>query len=181
MLNNLRFYDYIIYMNLNKVMRTFNNILTKDKLDRLRIRRIMTPYLQYWSYKTGITACRNTIDVSIRGIELDNMSLPILYQYYCTDKRTIDKIVKNFIIYCALTLSNDVTSVKFSEMLMRKIILYTKIDRITLTDKLLNRNFLLDQLEKNREFIDKLNLTHRVIEYSEKLVKERQMKLIGEM
>lgn len=171
----------IIYMNLNKVMRTFDNILTKDKLDRLRICKVMTPYLQSWSYKTGITTCCNTIDVSIRGIELANMSLPILYQYYYTDKRTIDKTVKNFIVYCALTLSNDVTLVKFSETLMRKIQLYTKIDRITLTDKLLNRNFLIDQLEKNREFIDKLNLTHRVIEYLEKLDREQQLKLIREI
>ena len=64
---------------------------------------------------------------------------------------------------------------------MRKIQLYTKIDRITLTDKLLNRNFLIDQLEKNREFIDKLNLTHRVIEYLEKLDREQQLKLIREI
>lgn len=84
-------------------------------------------------------------------------------------------------IYSALTLLGDVTSVECSKALMLKIILYEKIDRITITDKLLNRNFLIDQLEKNREFINKLNLTHRIIRYSEKLVRERQMKLIREM
>lgn len=181
MLNDLQFHDYIIYMNLSKVMRTFDNILSKDKLDRLRICRIMTSYRHGWLYKTGMTSCHNNTDISIRGIELANMSLPILYQYYCTDKQTIDRFVENLIVYSALTLSNDVTSVKFSETLMQKIQLYKKVDKIALTDELLNRNFLIDQLEKNREFIDKLNLTHRVIEYLEKLDREQQLKLIREI
>lgn len=46
MLNDLQFHDYIIYMNLNKVMRTFDNILTEDELDILKICRIITPYQQ---------------------------------------------------------------------------------------------------------------------------------------
>lgn len=181
MLNDLRFYDYIVYMNLNKVMRTFDNILIKDELDRLRICRIITPHQQGWLYKIDMTSCCNNINISLRGIELANMSLLVLYQYYCTNKRTIDKFVENLIVLDALTLLGDVTSVKFSKTLMLKIILYEKIDRIILTDKLLNKNFLIDQLEKNREFINKLKLTHRIMRYSKKLVRERQMKLIREM
>lgn len=63
MLNNLRFHDYIIYMNLNKVIRTFDNILTEDELDILKICRIITPYQQGWLYKTDTTSCSNIITI----------------------------------------------------------------------------------------------------------------------
>lgn len=168
-------------MNTHEMIQTFDNILSNNELDRLNMCQVEILHWKNWLYEICSKSFGNDAHADMRGIETINRSSPILYQYYSTNRLTMNKFIEDFISYWTTFALGDRCSSVHEQSLMKLNWSYKKIDRIILTDKQLDRNFLIDQLEKNREFINKLNIEYRIMEYLEKLDKERQLKLIGEM
>lgn len=56
-----------------------------------------------------------------------------------------------------------------------------RIDYIVLTENNTNKGFITEIIESNIKWLDCLNLKHLLYANIEKIYRERQMKLIGEM
>lgn len=168
-------------MNTHEMIQTFDNILSNNELDRLNMCQVEILHWKNWLYVICSKSFGNDSHADIRGIETIDRLSPVLYQYYSTNRLTMNKFIEDFISLWTTCALGDRCSSVYKQSLMKLNWSYKKIDRIILTDKQLDRNFLIDQLEKNREFINKLNIDYCIMRYLEKLDKEQQLKLIGEM
>lgn len=133
-----------------------------------------------WYYDTGVDSVTGLKDCCLLPAVIMQRRRAMIFKYYDMSSDKTDILVKAFIDYLSgLVFKLDVMDMNKNLSAVSDAL--ARIDYIVLTENIPNKEFVTDIIESNLKWLDNLNLKHLLCANIEKICREQQMKLIGEM